>query len=346
MGVTEGRVADAPIHIRGSHLTLGTLAPRHVPQVLVDSTPPSFGEAQSGRLELARWLIEADHPLTARVMVNRIWRWHFGQGLVNTPDNFGALGDRPTNQPLLDWLAHRFMEGGWSIKALHRLIMLSSTYRMSSVDEDPRGAQVDPENHLLRRMNVRRLEAEAIRDALLAVSGTLDRTMGGSLLTVKNRDYFFNHTSRDTTAYDSRRRSVYLPVVRNHLYDMFELFDSPDASVTNGDRATTTVAPQALFMLNSDLVLQAARDTAAGLLARRELSDAGRISRLYETAFGRPPSPDESKRAAAYLDRFEAALRAEAEGADADSTADARRLDAWQALCQVILASSEFISIR
>ena len=350
MGVSEGTVADAYVHIRGSHLTLGKLAPRQVPRVLDDSTRPSFGDARSGRLELARWLVEADHPLTGRVMVNRIWRWHFGQGLVSTPDNFGALGNRPTNQPLLDWLTHRFTEGRWSIKAMHRIIMLSNTYQMSSLDGDPRGAQVDPENRLFRRMNVRRLEAEAIRDALLAVAGTLDRTMGGSLLAVKNRAYFFDHTSRDTTAYDSRRRSVYLPVVRNHLYDMFELFDSPDASVTNGDRATTTVAPQALFMMNSDLVLQAARDAATGLIAVPDLDDAGRISRLYETAFGRPPSPVELKRAVAYLDRFGDAAGARAGtvpgGADADSRGEACRLDAWQALCQVILASSEFITIR
>ncbi len=253
--------------------------------------------AQSGRLELARWLIEADHPLTSRVMVNRIWRWHFGQGLVPTPDNFGALGKRPDNPPLLDWLARRFVEGGWSIKAMHRLIMLSSAYQMSS-DANPRAAEVDPENRWLWRMNLRRLEAEAIRDALLAVGGTLDPIMGGSLLTVKNRAYFFDHTSRDATAYDSRRRSVYLPVVRNHLYDMFELFDGTDASVTNGDRATTTVAPQALFMMNGDLVVQAARDLAARLLARAAVDDNGRIALLYETGLGRLPSPAESERAA------------------------------------------------
>jgi len=211
-------------------------------------------------------------------------------------------------------------------------------------DDNSRAAQIDPENRLCWRMNVRRLEAEEIRDSLLAIGGSLDRRLGGSLLTVKNRAYFFDHTSKDATTYDSLRRSIYLPVVRNHLYDVFQLFDYADPSVTSGDRATTTVAPQALFMINGDLVLQAARNLAAGLLEESALDDAGRIVRLYENAYGRPPAAAESRRAAAYLDRFARALQAENEAGDAD--ADTRRLEAWQALCQVILASNEFVFIR
>ncbi len=339
MGVTEGTVADTHIHIRGSHLTLGELAPRDVPAVFTTPEPPSFSASQSGRLELARWLVTEDHPLTARVMVNRLWRWHFGRGLVGTPDNFGKLGEPPTHPALLDWLAHRFVESGWSIKAMHRLILLSNTYQMSN-DFNPDAARVDPENRLLWRMNVRRLEAEPIRDALLAVSGRLDRRMGGSLLTVENRAYFFDHTSRDATNYDNPRRSVYLPIVRNHLYDMFQLFDATDASVTDGDRATTTVAPQALFLLNSDLALQSSLDLAAHLLERPDLDDAGRIRRLYALAYGRPPSPAESRRALAFLERFERTLR------DEDGAPNDARLGAWQALCQAVLASNEFVTIR
>ena len=180
---------------------------------------------------------------------------------------------------------------------------------------DPAAARVDPENRLLWRMDVRRLEAEAIRDALLAVGGTLDRRMGGSLLEVENRAYFFDHTSQDATDYDSPRRSVYLPVVRNHLYDMFQLFDATDASVTDGDRATTTVAPQALFLMNSDLAVQAARDP--GRPPARSPGSGRRPARirlLYETAYGRPPSTAESERAAAYLARFDHALRDSDEG--------------------------------
>jgi hypothetical protein len=341
MGVSEGQVADTPVLIRGSHLTPGPLVPRRVPRVIAAVAPPRFSAAQSGRLELAHWLIAPDHPLTSRVMVNRIWRWHFGQGLVPTPDNFGALGNRPSNPPLLDWLAHRFIASGWSIKAMHRLIMLSSAYLMAS-DDNSRAAQVDPENRLCWRMNVRRLEAEEIRDSLLAVSGLLDRHMGGSLLAVKNRAYFFDHTSKDATTYDSPHRSIYLPVVRNHLYDVFQLFDYADPSVTSGDRATTTVAPQALFMINGEIVLQASRDLATGLLGRPERDDSGRIERLYRIAYGRPPAAPESERAAAYLERFARALQEENEAGGADT----RRLDAWQALCQVILASNEFVFIR
>ncbi|HZZ82380.1 MAG TPA: PSD1 and planctomycete cytochrome C domain-containing protein, partial [Gemmataceae bacterium] len=241
LGVTEGHVIDVPIHKRGNHLKLGAIVPRRVPEVLAGTKPPSFDARHSGRLELARWLVQRDHPLTARVMVNRLWRWHFGQGIVRTPDNFGLLGEVPDNPELLDWLARRFADG-WSLKAMHRVIMLSSTYQMSSY-QDPKTAALDPENRLHGRALARRLEAEAIRDALLAVSGGLDPTMGGSLLHVPNRAYLFDHTSKDLTNYDSKRRSLYLPVIRNNVYDVFQLFDFPDPGFPSGDRATTTVAP-------------------------------------------------------------------------------------------------------
>jgi hypothetical protein len=169
------------------------------------------------------------------------------------------------------------------------------------------------------------------------VGGTLDRAVGGSLLQVKNRAYFFDHTSRDNTGYDTRRRSVYLPVVRNHLFDMFELFDGTDASVTNGDRATTTVAPQALFMLNGEIVLSAARDLAARLLDRPGLDDPARVALLYETAYARPPAPAEVQRAVSYLGRVGRVLNDEGKPTP---------LDAWQALCQVVLASNEFVTVR
>ncbi len=339
MGVAEGKVADLRIHVRGSHLTLGDPAPRRVPLVLADSRAPAFGKETSGRLELARWLADPAHPLTARVMVNRIWRWHFGRGLVLTPDNFGTLGDKPVHRELLDWLARRFVEGGWSVKAMHRTILLSSTYRMSDRD-DPDAARVDPEGQYYWRWKGRRLEAEEIRDALLAVSGTLDPTMGGSLLHVKNREFFFDHTSKDKTRYDSRRRSIYLPVVRNNTYEVFQLFDFPDAGVTSGDRTTTTVAPQALFLINSDQVIDLTRTMARELLGRQDCDDAGRLRRLYETAVGRPPTEAETARASAFLARVEA-------GVGTEGTKDeGRRLSAWQALCQVLVSSNEFFYVR
>jgi hypothetical protein len=339
MGVMEGQVADVPIHVRGSHLKLGPVVPRHFPRAVAGPHPPSLDGRHSGRLQLAQWLVQPDHPLTSRVMVNRLWRWHFGHGLVRSPDNFGTMGERPDNQPLLDWLAHRFMAARWSIKAMHRLILLSATYQMSST-YDAHAAEVDPENKLHWRADVRRLEAEAIRDSLLFVSGTLDPTMGGSLLHVKNRGYFFDHTSKDTTSYDSRRRSLYLPVVRNNLYDVFQLFDFTDATVLSGDRATTTVAPQALFMMNSDVVGRAAEGVAAGLLNGLHADDAGRVRRLYVTAYGRDATADETRKAQALLASVEQAL----EGKEPER--GKRRLRAWACLCQAVLAANEFIYLQ
>ena len=188
MSVEDQAIANLRIHVRGNHLTLGEEVPRRFPRILAGENQPPLESSRSGRLELAAWLTRPDHPLTARVMVNRLWLWHFGEGLVGSPDNFGRLGDRPVNLDLLDWLARRFVASGWSIKAMHRLIMLSSTYQMST-RFDPAAAQIDPENRLHWRTSRRRLEAEAIRDAILAVSGELDRTMGGTLMTEKNHAY-------------------------------------------------------------------------------------------------------------------------------------------------------------
>jgi hypothetical protein len=332
-------VSDVAVHIRGNHLKLGAVVPRHVPAVLAGPEPPAFDARQSGRLQLARWLVRQDHPLTARVMVNRIWRWHFGQGIVRTTDNFGRLGERPDNQPLLDWLARRFVEGKWSIKAMHRHIMLSSTYQMSAA-ADARAMELDPENRLHGRANVRRLEAEAIRDALLAVSGALDRTRGGSLLHVKNRAYLFDHTSKDATRYDSLRRSLYLPVIRNNVYDLFQLFDFPDPAVPNGDRATTTVAPQALFMMNSDWVARLCERLAERLLSEQALDDPGRVRLLYRKAYGREATAEETGRDLALVQKMAAALGpVEPNGARC-------RQRAWSALCQVVLSANEFMYVR
>ncbi len=338
MGVQEGDVADLSVHIRGNHLNLGNLVPRGVPVVMSRLAQPSFDAASSGRLELARWLVDPEHPLVARVMVNRVWRWHFGRGLVASPDNFGNLGERPANQPLLDWLARCFTDSGWSIKSLHRLILLSATYQMGSQHSD-QGLQLDPENVWQWRTSVRRLEAEAMRDALLAVGGLLDNSMGGSMLHVDNREFFFDHTSKDETNYDSLRRSVYLPVVRNHLYDVFSLFDYTDASVPNGDRAVSTVAPQALFMMNSDLVAQAAEAVAEELLQDRSRDDDARIQQLFLRLYGRPPSAGEVARCRSYLRVFAAEL-------DRVADQETQLRSIWTALAHVLLAANEFIHVR
>ena len=339
MGVGEAQPVDVAIHIRGNHLTLGAVAPRRFPRVLAGDSPPTLDAKQSGRLQLAEWLVRKDHPLTARVMVNRIWRWHFGQGIVRSTDNFGRLGEPPSHPELLDWLAVRFMESGWSIKAMHRLVMLSAAYQMSST-YDERAATVDPDNRLHWRNDARRLEAEEVRDALLAASGRLDRTLGGSLLEVKNRDYLFDHTSKDKTSYDTCRRSLYLPVIRNHLYDVFQLFDAPNGSVPEGNRVTTTVAPQALFMMNSDVAIQSSDALAKDLLARAELDDAARVNRLYALAYARPADAAEASRAQALLSRFDSLLAA------GEPDVAKRRERSWALLCQVIFAANEFVYLK
>ena len=335
MGVTDATnvVKTMSVHIRGSHLTLGKPVPRGFPQVMqVASLRTEMPEQQSGRLELARWLASAEHPLTARVMVNRIWRWHFGQGLVGSTDNFGVLGDRPSHPELLDWLARRFIAEGWSVKEMHRLIMSSAAYQRSSQPTAAtRRSNADPENKLLAHFPIRRLEAEEVRDAVHFVAGALDRMMGGKTIPVKNREFFFNHTSKDATTYDSPRRALYLPVVRNNVYDLFEQFDFPDPAVPNGNRNATVVAPQALLMLNSDLVGKAAEKFASGLLASAS-DDARRIELAYQKAYARPPTAKELARAKRFLTDFKS-----------DSAASP---SAWVVLCQSLLASNEFIYLN
>ena len=339
MGVAEGEIADTSIHLRGSHLTLGEVVPRRFPRVLARDDQTDLPDDRSGRLEFARWLTDGNHPLTARVMVNRIWRWHFGRGLVDTVDNFGLQGSPPTHPQLLDWLAVQFMESGWSIKAMHRLIMSSDVYqRDSGFNAD--NVQIDSANRFYWRCNIRRLEAEAIRDAMLAVSGTLDLTTGGSLLTTKNREFLFNHTSQDKSSYaDIRRRSIYVPVIRNHLYDVFQLFDYTDASVLKGDRDTSTIAPQALFLMNSDLVTELTGSMADRLMSQ-ETTRESRINRLFLEAYGRPVTDEEAERASQFLVKFEKLVSQQAGQADAPTA------EAWQALCQSIVLSSEFVYIR
>ena len=331
MGVSEGTVTDVAIHLRGNTERLGKVMPRAVPVVLSANKQPKFSEKSSGRLEMANWVASDANPLTSRVIVNRIWRWHFGQGIVASVDNFGLLGEKPSHPELLEWLAKYFTIHDWSIKDLHRLILLSSTYRQSSANV-PESAQKDSGNRLYWRFTPRRMEAEVIRDSMLSVTGELDRSMGGSMLQVKNRAFFFDHTSKDTTKYDSPRRSVYLPIVRNNLYEVFSLFDSTDAAVANGDRSSTTIAPQALFFLNSKLVMNSAETLAKRALGQGSQVE-GQISFLYETALGRAATPSEIAHGKDFLARAGAIT--------SDNPAKA-----MAALAQVVLASNEFVTLR
>jgi hypothetical protein len=264
------------ILIRGNRNSLGPEVPRQFLGVLSGETREPFKEG-SGRLEMARAIARKSNPLTARVIVNRVWLHHFGAGLVRTPGDFGTRGEPPTHPELLDYLAWRFMEEGWSIKKLHRLIMLSSTYQQRS-DADPRYQRLDPENRLVWRMNRQRLDLEALRDSLLAASGRLVTTMGGPSVELTTEPY-------------ARRRAVYGYIDRQNLPSFFRTFDLASPDATSPQRYTTTVPQQALFMMNSPFVIEQSRS-----LARRAAGDGSlprRIQQLYRLTYGRWATPDE-----------------------------------------------------
>ena len=327
MGVTDGNATELPVFVRGDHNTPASLKqPRRFPQVLSDGKP--LGNENSGRLALAQWIADKKNPLTARVMVNRVWRWHFGRGLVATTDNFGLLGERPSHPDLLDWLAAWFMDNGWSVKKLNTLILTSATYQMSST-ASPAALQQDANNVLLSRAPLRRLEAEPLRDSLLELGGLLDKQVGGFVWTFENYKLVFNHTSEDATTYESNRRALYLPVIRNHVYDLFELFDFPDPGTVNGNRADSTIAPQALYLMNSPLVLRATESMAEALLKEGDLTNAQRVQRLYAQVFNRPPTVKETQRAVVFINNFAQ-----------------DRLASWQALSQALVSSNEFLYLK
>ena len=342
MGVTDGTVLTSlPIHIRGSHRNFGEPVNREFPEVMrISTVRPVLPRTQSGRLELAQWMASTQHPLTARVFVNRIWRWHFGTGIVSSTENFGRLGDRPSHPELLDWLARRFMEGGWSTKELHRLILSSSVYQMASSHSDTVIAEVDPENRLLWKFGLQRLEAEQIRDAVLAVPGRLNTELGGKTIPLRNRQFVFNHTSVDHTKYDSLRRSLYLPVVRNNVYTLFSQFDFPDPTMPTGSRNATVVAPQALLMMNDGLVMDSA-DHLATLLLNETLDNVRRVEIAYKRALGRLPTKSESERTLAFISELTSAALVDAASVEANA-----EHSAWSIFCQSLFASNEFIYLR
>jgi hypothetical protein len=269
-------IQDVPIHIRGSYTQLGAVVPRRMPAFFA-------GEAQSpirtgsGRLELARWVAAAQNPLTARVIVNRVWQGHFGSGLVKTPSNFGTLSEPPSHPELLDWLAETFVREGWSLKKLHRRLMLSATYQQSSAPSGTGASStLDPENRWLSRFGPRRLDAEEFRDAIVAVTGRLDRTAGGP-------------AGADLAV---PRRSLYIQTARWDRSSYAMLFDAanPDASVEK--RTVSTVAPQALFLLNHEFLWTQARHLAERL-TREAPNPTERIRRAYALLYSREPSVPE-----------------------------------------------------
>ncbi len=330
---------ELPLHIRGSHLALGKPVPRgfiQVVQASLKTKPPAFKPDQSGRLELARWLASPEHPLTSRVTVNRLWTWHFNQGIVSSLDNFGLLGKKPAHPELLDYLARWFTDKGWSVKAMHRFILTSKTYLQSS--EVRHRPDADPENQLLWHFPVRRLEAEEIRDALLHVAGTLDAATGGKTIPRRNREFVFNHTSKDLTTYGSTRRALYLPVIRNNLYELFQQFDYPDPATSTGRRESSVVSPQALLLMNSDLSQKAAEALAKRLFTHEDLE--ARIRAACGLAYAREATEADLRRCRDFLTAADGML------ASTEADPDKREQQAWALLAQTLLMSSEFIYVR
>ncbi|MCB1207192.1 MAG: DUF1553 domain-containing protein, partial [Verrucomicrobiae bacterium] len=328
MAAVDGAVTDLALRVRGEPDLKGDIVPRAFPLVLRHPSTPELASEGSGRLELAEWLVSSDHPLTARVMANRVWQHLFGRGIVETVDNFGISGSAPTHPALLDHLATKFVEEGWSVKSLVREIVLSRAYRLaSSHDED--NAAADASNRLYWRANFRRLEAEAIRDSLLAAGGMLqaERPEGAPVdpdrrapAKAKGKKRVVN---RDPIA--SPVRSVYLPVMRSKLPGMFTVFDFAEPDQVNGQRDVTTVAPQALFLLNNPFVVEVSTKAAERILEQELPDEASRLRYAYAYALCRYPTESETSRALAFL----------SEGGE-------DRGAAWSALTQALYSSAEF----
>lgn len=297
----KDKVADIKVQIRGDRNNLGDVAPRRFLAVLSDGERKHWQEG-SGRIQLAEAIASRDNPLTARVMANRVWSWHFGRGIVATPNNFGQLGERPSHPELLDYLAWRLVESGWSVKALHREILMSETYRLAS-DRDAASEAKDPGNGLLWRFNRRRLDIEAMRDATLQASGELDRTPGEKAERLDDKNV---------------KRTVYGFVSRRKLDGTLALFDFPNANATSEGRTATNVPLQRLFFMNSSFV----ETRAAALAGRFKGPGRERITGMYRTLFARTPDAAEMKLGLEYV-----------EGDDPKK---------WTSYARVLLTSNEF----
>jgi len=333
MGARDrSEIMDCRIHIRGDTTTLGDTVPRGFLQVIAipEIKPPAL--TQSGRLELAQWLTHRYNPLTARVMVNRVWQKLFGRALVTTPDDFGVSGSTPSHPELLDYLAVRFMEQGWSVKKLIREIVLSEAYQRST-DQSVKATQSDPDNIWLWRMSPRPIEVEVLRDSILTLSGQLDpyppqKQFLERFHPQKDAELFTFKPFLTTDAIVDHHRSVYLPIVRGTLPEMFPLFNFAPPERPMAQREESIVPAQSLFLMNNAWVLEQARHSAARLLSDTSLADdSKRLDRLYERAFFRAPTPAEQSRALAYL---------KTGGPET----------AWESLCQTVIASAEFRVLR
>ncbi len=277
---------DSPVFLRGEAENKGDVVPRRFLEILSGLNRVPFKKG-SGRLELAYAIANPYNPLTARVAVNRVWMHHFGEGFVTTPDDFGNQSEPPSHPELLDYLAAHFIQDGWSMKKLHREIMLSNTYQQSS-ESNPRFAQLDPQNRLLWRANIHRLEFEAVRDSILAISGNLDLTAGGRPVNLGEQSY-------------SKRRTVYGYIDRRNLPEVYNQFDFANPDITSGKRYETTVPQQALFMMNSPLVIEQARKLVEQTAFEALRDDENRIQFLYDRIFQRKATDIEMKLALGFV---------------------------------------------
>jgi len=356
--VAEEEPYQQHVFIGGNVRALGDEVPKAFPAVLTHDEQPEISSV-SGRLELALWLSSGDNPLTARVMVNRIWQWHFGEGLVRTPNNYGRLGALPTHPELLDFLTSEFVRRDWSVKQMHRLILLSSAYRMST-ETTRQASEKDPDNRLLSHFSRRRMSAEEIRDSLLAIEETIDFGMGGTLQTGVGQGMTTTDQLPPFDVSKSDRRTLYLPLRRANIPKLLTLFDFGDATTSSGARASTNVAPQALFMMNSDFVSRVTENLARRLLAERRTADEERVRQVWLATLGKEPTSDEASEALDYIRAFES----EAAEKDLQEVETSRQdgshrspdypayyyggatLAAWQSYCRVLLASNDFIYIQ
>ncbi|HVX11360.1 MAG TPA: DUF1553 domain-containing protein [Pirellulales bacterium] len=341
--VSEGPVVETRVQRSGEPADLGDVVLRAAPAFLSrGSSPNSSGFSDipagaSGRRQLAEWLTRPDHPLTARVMVNRVWQHHFGKGLVSTPSNFGLRGEPPSHPELLDWLTARFVEGGWSIKGLHRLILLSRAWQLA-VSDNPAVAANDPANRWYARHDRRRLEAEAIRDAMLSVAGTLDLARPGTQPFPPIREWNWTQHQPFKAVYPSRNRSVYLMTQRIQRHPYLALFDGPDTNTSTDVRTSATVPLQALWLMNDPFVAeQAARLAERLLTATRD--PRGRIELAYRLAYGRHAQVAEIDRAIVYVERYVQGL------AEANSPGERREAEAWASFARVVLTANEFFYV-
>jgi hypothetical protein len=332
--VQDGQPVNMYIHVRGEVDQHGPTVRRNVPRFLGGDRPLEIPVGGSGRLQLAQWLTWPENPLPARVLVNRIWQHHFGKGIVGTPSNFGVRGEPPTHPELLDWLAARFVESGWSVKSVHRLIVLSKAYQMSSRADETAVAR-DPANRWYGRYDRRRLDAEAIRDAMLAVSGRLDRRRPGPHPFPPITQWPWTQHNPFKAVYPSDHRSVYLMTQRIVRHPYLALFDGPDTNTTTARRDTSTVPLQALFLMNNPFVKEQAECLARRLIgASADLRQ--RVDLAYRLAWCRPALSAEIARGAQYVQAYTKRL------AEVGVTGVQAEVDAWISFARVMLMGNEF----